>query len=299
MAVDYREKILALVKLHPVQPTFVSKVLNTDSMLASAMLGEMASKGILKISNLKVGSSPLYYLPENAQQLQQYTNVLNEKDRKTYELLKENNVLRDSALDPLTRVSLRALKDFAMPLEANFNNSKEIFWKWYLTNENDAVQVIKNMLVGEENKLELVNEEKNQEVRREEKKEEVQQQLGKNVQEKQEQKLIKQRIPKEDKFMEKIKKYFAENGIKIIEDVMIKKNSEHDFIIEMATALGKMLFYCKAKDKKIITDSDLNGAYVQGQLKKLPALIISQGELNKKAQMIIEELRGLAFKKIE
>ncbi len=120
---DYRDKILALVKIHPVQPTFVAKVLNTDSMLASAMLGEMASKGALKISNLKIGSSPLYYLPDSAHQLQQYTHALNDKDRQAYELLKQKEVLQDTTLEPLTRVSMRALKDFAIPLEVNYNNN--------------------------------------------------------------------------------------------------------------------------------------------------------------------------------
>ena len=49
---DYRERILELVKASPVQPTSLSKIINKDSLMASAMLSEMSSKGLLKISNL-------------------------------------------------------------------------------------------------------------------------------------------------------------------------------------------------------------------------------------------------------
>lgn len=340
---DYRDKILALVKIHPVQPTFVAKVLNTDSMLASAMLGEMASKGALKISYLKIGSSPLYYLPENAHQLQQYTHALNEKDRQAYELLKQKTILRDVELEPLTRVSMRTLKDFALPLEVNFNTNKEIFWKWYLTPDEQAVQSIRAFLMPEN-----IVQEKQSEIQTDKK--EVQQQLHNKLEKKQEikpeikseslsQKFkspekiqrpseiktsetklnepIKQpqqikneivqkieepkkvkKAPKEDKFIDKVKEYFSQNQINILEENSLRKG-ESDFIIEFQSALGNITFYCKAKSKKNITDSDLSNSYVQGQLKKLPTLLLSEGELNKKALEMSKELKGVTFKKLE
>lgn len=347
---DYRDKILALVKIHPVQPTFVAKVLNTDSMLASAMLGEMASKGALKISYLKIGSSPLYYLPDSGHQLQQYTHALNEKDRQAYELLKQKTVLRDVELEPLTRVSMRTLKDFALPLEVNFNNSKEIFWKWYLTQDEQAVQTIRNLLMPEN----IVQEKFSDQEKTLEQKKEVQQQLHNKLEKKQEIKPeIKQEIkseslsqkfkspekvqrpseiktsetklnepikqpqqikneivqkieepkkvkkaPKEDKFIDKVKEYFSQNQINILEENSLRKG-ESDFIIEFQSALGNITFYCKAKSKKNITDSDLSNSYVQGQLKKLPTLLLSEGELNKKALEMSKELKGVTFKRLE
>ncbi|MEM4264005.1 MAG: hypothetical protein QW666_03890, partial [Candidatus Woesearchaeota archaeon] len=111
--VDYRDKILSMAKLSPVLPVQVAKALNTNSLFASAMLSELVSKDLLKVSNIKIGSSPLYYIPELGGQLQAYADKLNAKDKKTYDLLKEKKVLREIDLDPLTRVSIKNIKDFS------------------------------------------------------------------------------------------------------------------------------------------------------------------------------------------
>ena len=80
---------------------------------------------------------------------------------------------------------------------------------------------------------------------------------------------------------------------------MVKRNSEIDFIVEIPSVVGNLQYYCKAKNKKRVSDSDLSTAYVKGQLKKLPVLVLSPGELSAKAQeMISKELNNLTFKKI-
>jgi hypothetical protein len=40
------------------------------------------------------------------------------------------------------RVSLRSIKDFAKPLEANIKGQKELYWKWYLIPAQEAEQLI-------------------------------------------------------------------------------------------------------------------------------------------------------------
>jgi len=145
---EYHDKILSMAKYKPVNPTEVAKALRKESYIASAMLSEMVQKGLLKISSLKVGSSPLYYDPAQPEQLMNYASYLNEKDKKTYALLKEKKVLRENALDPLSRVCVKNLKDFARPLEVSFANNKEIFWKWYMLSDADAEPVIRQMLAN-------------------------------------------------------------------------------------------------------------------------------------------------------
>ena len=72
-----------------------------------------------------------------------------------------------------------------------------------------------------------------------------------------------------------------------------------DFFVELETSIGKAKYFCKAKNKQRISDSDLSNAYVKGQSKKLPVLLLSPGDLSKKAvEMINSELKGLSFKKI-
>ena len=125
--VDYRETIVGLVKQKgPCLPTDVYKELNTSPMFASAMLGEMVSRGILKVTHLKRGSSPYYYLEEEKSRLQEVAHFLNQKDYETYKLLKEKKVLRDTHQVPLVRVSLRTIKDYAEPVSFNFQGQPEL-----------------------------------------------------------------------------------------------------------------------------------------------------------------------------
>ena len=81
---------------------------------------------------------------------------------------------------------------------------------------------------------------------------------------------------------------------------VIRKKSEIDFIIKVPSVVGTLDYYCKAKNKKRVSDGDLSAAFVQGQLKKLPVLMVITGELTKKAQELLntEFKNGLVVKKI-
>ena len=43
-------------------------------------------------------------------------------------------------------VALRNIKDFAFKLEVSVDNKSEIFWKWYLIDNNEAEKIIKGIL---------------------------------------------------------------------------------------------------------------------------------------------------------
>ena len=104
---------------------------------------------------------------------------------------------------------------------------------------------------------------------------------------------------KEDIFLKEIIKFFEKNKINVISSDIIKKNSEMDFIVELPSIVGNLQYYCNARNKKKMNDSDLSHAYVKGQLKRLPVLVLSPGDLSAKAQeMIVRELNNLTFKKI-
>ena len=99
--------------------------------------------------------------------------------------------------------------------------------------------------------------------------------------------------------MIELNKFFEKNKIKVISNEIVKKNSEIDFIVEIPSVVGNLQYYCKAKNKKRINDSDLSNAFVKGQFKKLPVLVISPGELSGKAQEILaKELNNITFKKM-
>lgn len=144
---DAKEKIRSFIRMRgPSLPVHIAKEIGKDTITASAYLSEFVSKRELKMSELKVGSSKLYYMPGQESKLQNFVDNLNQKDRRTYELLKENKIVRDKTQDPLVRVSLRQIKDFAVPLEVNLPTGREIFWKWYLLANSEAEVLIKSSI---------------------------------------------------------------------------------------------------------------------------------------------------------
>ena len=144
---ETRDKILEVVKIKgPVLPVLISKEIGSDILMASAHLAELTASGKLKISTIKVGGSPLYYLAGQELMLEKYTDNMNDKEKKAFDLLKEHKILRDSEQQPVIRVALREIKDFAIPLNVNYNNNKEIFWRWHLISNEDAEPLIKSKL---------------------------------------------------------------------------------------------------------------------------------------------------------
>ena len=299
---ETRDKILELIKVKgPVLPAHISKEIGMNILMSSAHLAELTASKRLKISTIKVGGSPLYYLAGQEEMLQKFTDNMNDKEKKAYDLLMENKILRDSEQQPVIRVALREIKDFAVALNVKHDDNAEIFWKWYLTSNEEAEKLIKT-------KLEIIDKPSDEKKVEEKPIEKAQKEVKEQkVEEKPVQKQLKEKKPvrkykpreKEDKFMIELSKFFEKNKIKVISSEIVKKNSEIDFIVEIPSVVGNLQYYCKAKNKKRINDSDLSNAFVKGQFKKLPVLVISPGELSGKAQEILaKELNNITFKKM-
>ena len=147
-----KEKILTIMQEKgPILPKDLMKDLGANTILIGAALSELAAQKKIAISHMKIGGSPIYYLKEHKDKLQEFSEHLNEKDQRTYELLKERRILSDTEQTPLVRVSLRNIKDFAKPLEATTPNRKKIFWKWYMLSPEETEKKIRDVLVPETN----------------------------------------------------------------------------------------------------------------------------------------------------
>lgn len=146
-----KKVIIDLIKSRgPVLPVHISKDINQNILMTSAILSELVFSNQVKLTHAKIGSSPVYYLIGQEYKLQELLfPYLNEKDKNSYTLLKTKRILRDNELTPLERVSLRELKDFAKPLSVTTRNGKEIFWKWYLLSNDDAIRIIKSQILPE------------------------------------------------------------------------------------------------------------------------------------------------------
>jgi len=293
--VDIKDSILQFMGVKgPVLPADIAKHIDSNILMASAHLSELSSNGKLKISNIKVGGSPLYFIPGQESQLQNFADNLHEKEKKAYDMLLQGKVLRDKELDPVIRVALRAIKDYAVPLQVNFQGVSEIFWRWYLLTNKEAEELIKPLLKGTtKEKVEQPGE--------------LQKKIdpgsaGQNVQKAVEQpaKRIVKKKPKIDGnlFLGNVSAYFNKNNVNILSKEVIRK-TEIDFIVQVPSAVGTLEYYCKAKNKKKINDTDLASAFAQGQLRKLPVLLVTNGELTKRAkEMLQKDFKGMGIKQI-
>ena len=260
-------KIVSFVSRNgPSLPVQISREIGSNLLFAGAIMSELVRSKKLKISFVKVGGSPVYYVDGQETRLQDYYKYLNEKERKIFDILKEKKVLQDIKLEPWQRVAIRDIKDFAIMLKIN---TGEIFWKWYLTDIKDVEGIIKGTVTKEKKIEEKIIK-------------------APKIPEKQE-KL------KEGASLEIINEYFAKKNIKILEEELVRKNKEVDYVVNIPSEVGNIKFFVKFKDKKNISDSDL--ILAKSHSKKLPVLFLSKGELTKKAKDYIEK-NYMLFEKV-
>ncbi len=130
----------------------VSKVTGkqTDMFFMGAVLSELMAEKHVKMSYAKIGGSRLYYCPGQEEKLSRVYDYINSKEQKAYDLLKEKKVLRNSEQEPVMRVALFELKDFAKSIDVNLNGT-ERFWYWFSLPIEDAKSMIKDILKNEIN----------------------------------------------------------------------------------------------------------------------------------------------------
>lgn len=278
----FREKIVSFIKVNgPVLPVQVSKQFGGDLFFAGAVLSELVGRQKVRISNAKVGGSPVYYVDGQEYKLHVLYDHLKDVHKKVYDLLKDNKVLRDKDLEAWQRVALREIKDFAYPIQ----NEDGIFWKWYLISDNEAIQIIKERYYPELKEAPLEMPEVMPVVKQgavEEKVALIEDSLPKEIiKEFQKPKLKKVHEPGDTSIA--VRNYFSQKKAVIIEEKILRKNSELEYLVEIPSSVGKVKFFVKYRNKKVITDADLVLAHNDAQLRKLPLLFLSSGDLNKKA----------------
>lgn len=299
-----KNQILEIVRKEgPILPAQISQKVISNVLFTSAILSDLSAQGQVKLSKAKIGSSPVYYAKGQEPKLQMLYKHLGEKPRKIYDILKEKKVIRDKELEPWQRVAIREIKDFAMMLNVSHQSEQEIFWKWYLTSDEEAKKKVVETLKQEMPQEEPEQEEPKQEELKPEPKEELKKELVRepNPEKEEQAKEKKENIkkPVTERFYGMVNTYFSDNRIVILEESAIRKNTEYEFVIGIPSALGNLRYFVTAKNKKKISDAELNMAYTNGERKKLPTIFMSTGDMTKKAEKYLDtHLKGLVFKKI-
>src|SRR3989344_3816645 len=132
-----KERIVSFIKIKgPSLPVHIGKEINASILFTSAFLSELISEKRLKISNLNVGNSHLYFIPGNEPLLEGFSQHLRSKEKDAFELLKQKRILRDSEQHPAIRVALREIKDFAIP----FKKDDQFYWKYLMVSDQELIK---------------------------------------------------------------------------------------------------------------------------------------------------------------
>jgi|GEM_PF-6399642 hypothetical protein len=262
------EKVLAFIKqTGPVLPVQVAKMLSKETYYAGAILSDLLARKAIKISSAKIGGSPVYYLPDQQERLSILYGSLPQREKEAYDHLKEKQFLKDTEVEPVMRVALRALKDFAIPVEKN----NTLTWKWYLNNELETpastplraeapLQPVQAPLIERQPAL-------------------VQQKLQKPT----------KKQTTTDEFSGQVERFLEKNNVQILEKISQRKNKEVIAVVRVPSSVGELEMLVIAKNKAKITKSDISLAHEKGQTKKLPTLFLTTAELNKSLNQHIEK----------
>ncbi|MBS3065552.1 hypothetical protein J4229_00695 [Candidatus Pacearchaeota archaeon] len=266
-----KERIISIIdEKGPSFPVQIARAINVSPLFTSVFLSELHEDNKLKTTNMKIGSSSLYFLQGQEQMLENFIEHLNQREKEAFYLIKKSQVLEDEKQSPIIRVALREIKDFAHPFKIKTAESEKIFWKYHLLPDSDfdkKVQKILNPLVEiEEAKKETIPQEA--QAKPKAKKQEL------------------------SDFAEKVKDYLLSKEMEVISTILEKKK---EFVAKIRADIlfGKQEFYLIAKEKKKINETDLALALQKAQSEKMPALIISPGEIDKKALPYLKEWRNL------
>jgi len=277
-----KEKIIEFIRQRgPSLPVYISKAIDNSILFTSAFLSELVSEKKIKISHMRVGSSPIYFLQGQEPQLEKFSDYLKSKEKDAFFLLKEKKFLQDSSQEPAIRVALRDIKDFALP----FKKDNEIYWRYFTASESEMFLPAKKV---------------------QEKKPEPKKNL--NIFDKpqkskeQEKKLIKKKVVKKkpaqktnEKFFNKVKEYLAEDATEILDIVSFSRT---DLFLRIRKNQEELLLV--AFNKKRIGEIDFINANKKAEELGLKYILLSLGEPLKKLQTLIDAVKNLSgIEKIE
>lgn len=265
---EKKNKIISFLGTNgPSLPVQVARAIQMEPVFASAILSELLGAKQIKLSHLRVGSSPLYLVPGEEQKLEKQIENLKPAEKEAYLKLKENKTLTDEGQEPAIRVALRNIKDFAIP----FKEQDKIMWKYAFTTEEEE---------PEEETLEP------------EKKTTVPTELTTNNQEPRT-KPIEPIFKKSEQpatqrtFLKEIEEFLEKQNIQI---TSIQEVDKKNVIAKIHNAQDALLF---AFNKQRISEQELMKAYKQANAQNLPYHIIIRGDLTKKMDQTIDAYKKL------
>ncbi len=290
-----KSTIISFLKLHgPALPVRIAREIKMDPVFASAILSELLNEKRVMLSNLKIGASPLYLLPGQQNQLENFTENLKPAEKEAFLKLKKEKILHDEKEGPSIRVSLRNLKDFAKPFKSN----EKILWKYAFAAKEEI------------EKINSPKKEQKQTINISKIKEEVKK-IEKEIVTKREKPSEENKedvSPKKEKmenifeknstdFSEEVKKFLKKNNLEFKEEIQISKK-EIVAKINLKTILGDFNMMLIAKNKKSIAKEELQSAIQRATYSKMPCLYVIKKEPTKSIKTFLKPYENICKIKV-
>ena len=258
-----KERIISILNRRgPSLPIHIAKEMGMSLLFTSAFLSELYNEKRIKISNMRVGNSPIYFLEGQEKNLEEFSKHLGGKEKEAYNLLKEKSILEDTLQEPAIRVALRSIKDFAIPFEKN----QKLFWKGITTKEEKILDT--------KDKIDEISKE----IPLKEKVKKIKRAIKKN----------NQRGTKDDQFFNRVKEFITQRNIEIIDIISFNKK---ELVLKVSKSDENWLII--AYNQKKISDKEIINANKKTKETGLNYSIIALGEPSKKTSSLIESLKNL------
>jgi hypothetical protein len=311
-----REKIIRFLKNNgPSLPVHISKETGLSILFSSAFLSELLAEKEIKMSNLRVGSSPVYFIQGQEPLLERFSQHLKSKEKEAFLLLREKRFLKDNEQSSAIRVALREIKDYGIPTQGN----GEIVWRYFTVSEDEISRILEAMknpdMLGKNREIitELAQEEKEiekteKEPEESEKEIELMEVIGAIAPEQAEEekeaeetakpkdkkeklrKKEKRKLPKKknEQFFNRVKEFISQESLEILD---IESFDKDELVLKVKN--GKKEFLVIAFNKKRIVEEDIISAYKKASERGLKYEILSLGEPAKKIDSLITALKEL------
>ena len=269
---EIKEKIISVLRKNgPSLPVHIAREIESSILFTSAFLSELAAEKRIKISNMKVGNSPLYFIQGQEPMLEKFSQYLKSREKDAFALLEERKFLKDNEQEPAIRVALREIKDFAVP----FKIEEEIIWRYFTVAE-------KEFKIKEKPKLTAKKETK----KREPEKEKTLDIFGKPERAKTSKKISRE---KENRLFSKVKEFLSEKSMELIDIVNFSKN---EILLRIRDNGEEKLLI--VYNKRRIGENDLIKSSKKASEFNLPYIIVSLGEPLKKMRGLIDAIKNLS-----
>lgn len=305
-AMQIKAKILSYLRLRgPALPVHIAKETGLSILFASAFLSELVAEKEVKISDMKVGNSPVYFIPSQKNLLDKFSQHLKSKEKDAYILLKEKKFLKDMIQEPAIRVALRSIKDFAIPFEKN----SELYWRFHTISPEEFENEIETKFspekrIIEETQKPIISEsikEKTLDIFEKKELKKKEEHFHKKPKEKIKPKKRGAKEPKrkaststQDKFFNTIKEYINSKNIEILDILSFSKSN---LILKVKDSEEKIII---AYNKKKINEKDILDAHKKASEFSLPYIVITLGEPSKKISNLIDAIKSMnSLKSIE